>query len=298
MTVLKTITQRLFGRTVIDSLDLNQNAWYIDEEQVTATAANINGASILPATSQTVDVANDDVLFLDHSGSHAAAYDSIADVVTAITGDGLIANAGVIDTAYYGAQAIGSVRFSNAGNCDAVQVGAVLYTRSAVPVVTNGEWTEGAGAGPSAVNLAAAINGDTRNSGSSYYSAVVNADGDGVFILSKVAGGNAAIALTGAAPTEPSGLYALVGGVAKAARQNVMIQHTVTADEVAGTAHSVIPMPFVPAFFIGQVRTAAGEMKYITDSFILQATPNRISVVDNGAVHIAATDIITIFAQE
>jgi hypothetical protein len=43
-TVQKNITQRLFGRTVIDSLDLNQNAWYIDEEQVTATAAELNAA--------------------------------------------------------------------------------------------------------------------------------------------------------------------------------------------------------------------------------------------------------------
>jgi hypothetical protein len=43
-TVQKNITQRLFGRTVIDSMDLNQNAWYIDEVQVTATAAQINTA--------------------------------------------------------------------------------------------------------------------------------------------------------------------------------------------------------------------------------------------------------------
>ena len=42
--VEKFVTQRLFGRTVIDSLDLNQNAWYIDEEQVTATAAELNAA--------------------------------------------------------------------------------------------------------------------------------------------------------------------------------------------------------------------------------------------------------------
>ena len=44
MATIKTITQRLFGRTVIDSLDLNQNGWYIDEEQVTATAYQLNNA--------------------------------------------------------------------------------------------------------------------------------------------------------------------------------------------------------------------------------------------------------------
>lgn len=42
--VEKNVTQRLFGRTVIDSLDLNQNAWYIDEAQVTRTAAELNVA--------------------------------------------------------------------------------------------------------------------------------------------------------------------------------------------------------------------------------------------------------------
>jgi hypothetical protein len=45
MAVLKNITQRLFGRTMIDSLDLNQNAWYIDEEQVTRTATQLNTAA-------------------------------------------------------------------------------------------------------------------------------------------------------------------------------------------------------------------------------------------------------------
>jgi len=43
-TAEKFVTQRLFGRTSIDSLNLHQNAWYIDEEQVTATAAEINAA--------------------------------------------------------------------------------------------------------------------------------------------------------------------------------------------------------------------------------------------------------------
>ena len=92
--VEKNVTQRLFGRTVIDSMDINQNAWYIDEAQVTATAAQLNGTSILPATSQTVDVANDEILFLDHSGSHVAAYDSIVDFVAGVAGTSLTATSG------------------------------------------------------------------------------------------------------------------------------------------------------------------------------------------------------------
>jgi hypothetical protein len=35
----------MFGRTVIDSLDLNENAWYIGSTQITATGLQINQVS-------------------------------------------------------------------------------------------------------------------------------------------------------------------------------------------------------------------------------------------------------------
>jgi len=355
MAVLKTITQRLFGRTVIDSLDLNQNAWYIDEEQVTVTAANLNGASVLPATLAVVDLTNDDILFLDHSASHIIGYDSIPDFMTLVAGtaatsaltattgvlkvdihsvtadtpasgdllifsdegtagdpnktitvdnyatflagDGLIATAGVIETADFGTPAVGSVLFTGVGDCDAVQVGAVLYTRAPVPVVTNGEWTEGAGAAASATNLAAGINGDTRNAGGTYYTAIANTDT--VHIFSKTVGGDVAIALTGGAPTEPSALEALTGGVAEAAKQSVVVSHTVTANDVDTAVLVHIPLPIVPRAYIVQIRNATGGLRYdVTDQFTVGATPNRIVLTANGATHVVAGDIITVYAQE
>ena len=50
--MLKAIAQRLFGRTVVDALGLTKNAWYIDEEQVTATAAELN--TVFPLGNQSV----------------------------------------------------------------------------------------------------------------------------------------------------------------------------------------------------------------------------------------------------
>jgi hypothetical protein len=242
-----------------------------------------------------VNVATDSVVTMTAAG--APGKSTVALLATAMTGSGLIASSGVIDTAYYGVQAIGSVRFTGVGDCDAVQVGAVLYTRDATPVVADGEWTEGVSAATSATNLAAGINGDTRNSGASYYVATVNTDT--VHIYAKTVGGNVAIALTGGAPTEPSVRENLVEGVLKVHKDSVMVQHTVTANDVQTAVLVNIPLPFVPAYYIVQIRNATGGIRYdVTDQFTIGATPNRLVLTDNGATHVIAGDIITVFAQE
>ncbi len=322
MPFLKNITQRLFGRTVIDSLDLNQNAWYIDEEQVTVTAAQLNGASILPATSATVDVANDDVLFLDHSGSHVMGYDSFADLMTAAAGThmtaaagvlavtptslgtamapgtyGIFATAGVLQQGSYGNLAIGAVKFGAKGDCTDVTVGTKAYTRQAIPVVTNGEWTEGAGAAASATNLAAGINGDTRNAGGPWYGAIVDSDGDTVFIYTLTPGAGVNIARTGGA--EPATTENQTGGLGgPVAKKQAMVTHTATALDVDTTATFNVPLPFAPTMFIIQVRSAAGVQKAITDQVTIAAAPNRLLITSAGGTHCAATDIITIQISE
>jgi hypothetical protein len=250
--------------------------------------------SIAPADAALAPSA-DSLMFITAGG--LPKKDAVADVVTSITGDGLIASSGVIDTAYYGSMAVGSVRFTGVGDCDAVVVGAVSYARDAAPVVTDGEWTEGLNAGASATNLAAAINGDTRNSGSSYYVATVNTDT--VHIYTKSVGGNVAISLTGAAPTEPSVLENLVEGQLKVARQSVMVKHTVTANDVQTAVLVNVPLPFVPSMYIAQIMNATGGVRHdVTDQFTIGATPNRIVLTNNGATHVIAGDVITIFAQE
>jgi hypothetical protein len=322
MTVLKTITQRLFGRTVIDSLDLNQNAWYIDEEQVTVTAAQLNGASILPASSVTVDVANDDVLFLDHSGSHVAGYDSFADLMTAVAGThlsaaagvvsvtptslgtamapgtyGIYATAGVLQQSSYGMIDIGSVKFGGAGDCTSVNVGPVVYLRDGTPDVTQGEWTEGAGAAASATNLAAAINGDTRNSGGKYYGAYVDVDGDTVFIYTLTPNTMGVISRVGGA--EPATVEVAAGGFGgPVVKKSGMVKHVVTANDVDTTATFSVPLPFAPTMFILQVASSAGVPKTLTDQITIAATPNRILITSAGATHCIAGDIVTIYISE
>jgi hypothetical protein len=323
MPVLKTITQRLFGRTVIDSLDLNQNAWYIDEEQVTVTAANLNAIPSITPVTATVDVANDDVLFLDHSGSHVVGYDSFPDLMTAVAGThlqaaagvlsvtptslgtamgtgayGIMATAGVLQQASYGNLAIGAVKFGGAGDCTSVNVGGVaVYTRDGTPDVTLGEWTEGAGAAASATNLAAAINGDTRNAGGPYFGAFVDVDGDTVFIYSLTPTADVPITRTGGA--EPATVETQAGGLgAPVVKKQAMVSHTVTALDVDTTATFSVPLPFAPTMFIIQVRSSAGVQKVITDQVTIAATPNRLLITSAGATHCIAGDIITVNISE
>lgn len=62
MGVISKVTQRLFGRTAIDSLDLNQGAWYIDDVAVTATADALNtGEGGYPPKSVTASTLASDV---------------------------------------------------------------------------------------------------------------------------------------------------------------------------------------------------------------------------------------------
>jgi hypothetical protein len=56
------------------------------ETKITATAAQLNGLAVLPLASANIDVANDDITFLDHSDSHMGKYDSIINFVTGLAG--------------------------------------------------------------------------------------------------------------------------------------------------------------------------------------------------------------------
>ena len=93
MTVQKFVTQRLFGRTVVDSLDLNQNAWYIDEEQVTRTAAELNVAGA--AKGITAAMLGSDVAGTGLGGGNGAAINIAAKGVTASMLGSDVAGAGL-----------------------------------------------------------------------------------------------------------------------------------------------------------------------------------------------------------
>ncbi len=219
-------------------------------------------------------------------------------VSVAVSGDATLSAAGALTIAAApatGKIAVGLVDFNVTGDCDAVVVGAVTYTHNEAPTVTNGEWAYGASAAASATNLAAGINGDTRNGGTTYYTAV--ASDTTVFIFAKTAGVAGNVTISRTAGTNPDSIDNLVGGVATGAKKLTVVKHTVTTEE--GTQVEVhIPLPFVPTTFTAQVRDSSGAIKAVTDLFTIETAPDRIKVATGGATHIAATDTITIVAME
>lgn len=221
------------------------------------------------------------------------------DVVSVpVSGDATLSAAGAVTIAAApatGKIAQGLVDFNATGDCNAVVVGAVTYTHNEAPVVTNGEWAYGASAAASATNLAAGINGDTRNAGGAYYIAVASDTTVFIFALTAGTAGNVTVSRT--AGVNPDVVENLVGGVATGAKKLTVIKHTVTTEE--GTqVEAHVPLPFVPTTFTAQVRDSNGAIKAVTDLFTIQTTPNRIRVATGGATHIAATDTITIVAME
>ena len=183
-----------------------------------------------------------------------------------------------------------------------VTIGAVVFQEADVEDFPNGVWTNGGTGNDSAVSLAAAINGDTRNGG--VYAAVVLTDT--VFIFARVVGtdGNVAIVVSAG---EPAAVEALVGGTAAAVKQQAHIMHVVTALEVAvsGTAPEVlIPLPFDANFFSWQVYDSSGGI-YATE-LTAQGTvtnaagsvPAFFHLANNGAADVQAGDIIRLIVQE
>ena len=324
---MSTVTQRLFGRTVVDSLEVNQSAWWIDSTKITVTGTQLNQlattkfvtASTLASdvagngigggngsaltldlselSSATFDPANDSPVFID-AGDSSSKKSTWMNIASLLAGNGLWTAAGVFGQGSYGMVPMGFVLFTNPGDCDAISVNSILFTRSGTPGAHNGEWTEGASALASATNFAAAVNADTRNTGSTPYYYAVRV-GNAVFLLGKAVGvtGMGTVALTGAAPTEPSTLQNVAGGLAKVAQGSVMITHTVTAAEVTAEA-IVIPLPFTTSKFILQARTSTGAAKYITDTAVLGTSPAQLTIAKAGATNLANTDVITIYISE
>lgn len=191
-----------------------------------------------------------------------------------------------------GRLAVGLVTFAAKGDCTSVDVGATVYAYNATPTVTLGQWAYGADAPASATNLAAAINGDTRNSGGPTYKAVVSTNT--VFIFQLTPGGNPTVAKVGGA--QPATAEGMAGGGSAEVKQTAIINHIVTTQEDAlNEVH--IPLMFTPLTWSLAVRTSAGAPNPITDVATLEASPARIKLVNGGATHFAATDVIVVIAQ-
>ncbi len=201
--------------------------------------------------------------------------------------------------------AVGRLDFNATATDDVtVTIGAVTYLEAAAADAPNGEWEKGVSANNSAVSLAAAINGDTRNAGGNSYAAVVLTDTVFVFALAVGTAGNVSMSVSAG---EPSAIENLVGGTAAAVKQQAHIMHTVTTLEVAvaGTAPEVlIPLPFDADFFSFQVYDSTGGI-YATEltarGTVVAASspvPAYFRLANNGAADVQVGDIIRLVVQD
>ncbi len=184
-----------------------------------------------------------------------------------------------------------------------VTIGAVTYLEADAEDFPNGGWTNGASANDSAVSLAAAINGDTRNGGGASYAAVVSTDSVYVLALAVGTAGNVAMSVSAG---EPVVIENMIGGTAAAVKQQAHIMHVVTAAEVAvsGTAPEVlIPLPFDADYFSWQVLDSTGGV-YATEITARGTVTNAagnvpafFKLANNGAADVQAGDIIRLVVQ-
>ncbi len=182
-----------------------------------------------------------------------------------------------------------------------VTVGVVVFLEADSADAPNGVWTNGSSGNDSAISLAAAINGDTRNGGT--YAAVVLTDS--VFIFARAIGtaGNVTIVVS---TGEPAVVEALIGGAAVARKETLVLHHVVTALEVAVNTSApevLIPLPFDPTFFSWQVYDSTGGI-YATEitarGTVVVASgsvPAYFRLANNGAADVQAGDIIRLVIQ-
>jgi hypothetical protein len=220
--------------------------------------------------------------------------DLVSDVTTLMAGEGLgSAVAGTINLKDDGQTSHGGVFFTGVGDCTSVDINAIVYERDDTPDVTLGQWASGAGAAAAATNLAAGINGDTRNAGGAYFTAEAIGAGVVVRALTPGTAGNVLVVRTGGA--EPSTTQNLVEGRSAKACKIGTVYHTVTAFDVLLTEFT-LELPFSPDTFIVQVRDSTGAIKTVTDTFNFDATPLGVVVTLAGATHVIAGDIITVIS--
>jgi len=176
-----------------------------------------------------------------------------------------------------------------------VTINSVDYQEADVAVVTNGVWTNGASAANSATSLVAAINGDTR--ATVPFTAFLSADGNSVILTWDAVGttGNVTITTTSAANCTVENS---TGGSNAGIKQIVIINRIVTAQDVLALETN-IPLPFVPTkILVNYFDTDGILLSTITDKASIQANPNRVRVLQAGATHLAATNVIQVMAIE
>lgn len=267
------------------------NAAYTNE-----TAINVTTSDLLAADTGINTSISDltTAAFVNETAINATASDLLAaDVGINTSIASLQGNDSMI-----GAIASGSIQFGAAADCTSVTIGGIVYTYNATPTATLGEWGPyGANADATAAALVVGILGDTRNAGGPYFAVTANTDTVTVYQLAVGVPATPAISKTGGTDTVTIENFA--GGVDPAYTDFVMFHHDVTALDVETAVLVNVPLPFAPSYYQAFITDSTGVSRpTVTDTFSVGTSPNRIILTDGGAVHVVATDIITIYAYE
>jgi hypothetical protein len=193
-----------------------------------------------------------------------------------------------------GKHAYGHIEFNAVGTAAmSITIDGVVYLEADAEDFPNGVWTNGASAADSATSLISAINGDTR--AAVPFTAVADSNGDGVWLIYDAVGVNA---VTVASSTGDATVVTPTAGGAAAARNNtIMIQRTVTTQELL-SGEIVVPLPFTPGAWMFQVRTSTGLVKAVTDLATVTASPDLFKLNTDGATNAGNTDVLTVWASE
>jgi hypothetical protein len=208
------------------------------------------------------------------------------------------ANSAELNSIHHDAGVVGHtvIDFNTVGTATmTVTINSVAYLEADTADAPNGVWTNGASAADSATSLIAAINGDTRAAVG--YTAKADASGDGVVLTADAVGtaGNYTCASDDGSATTSN----FLGGLeVTAVLQRADLAHIVTAAEVLAGA-VVIPTYFVPRIYhLTAYLTSTGAVIHLSDLVTVGSAPNSIIITADGAVSLAAGDIVHLTAIE
>lgn len=235
------------------------------------------------------------------NGTEASLYQKSAGVYTQMFVGGFTPAKTLLD----GVVAHARLAFPNQpSDTDTISIGADTYEFSSDGTVTAGRRKVdiGVDAATTLASLIVSINTAT---------AAVNASSVGTFLLiqnASAAGGtptpgvpSVALteAITDAADVWEAGVTNLnqSAGEASGYKRRATAKITVSAGLAAVSAGLLAQFDFTPTDFFIQIRDTNGQIRFtVTDRFTISG--NGILITQNGATHLAATDIVTIEAWE
>jgi len=197
---------------------------------------------------------------------------------------------------YAGAIATAVIDFGDVAEAGCkIVIDGVDYQEDDTADDTTGVWTNGASAAESATSFAVAINGDARETAVDF-TAIVSEEGNSVVLVANTVGtdGNVTITTTSGANVTVENA---TGGLESGIKQTAFINRVVTAQDIKANEIN-IPIPFTPTKFIVSYVDTDGTTKATDAKTSIEATPDRIRVLLDGATDLIAGDIIQLVVFE